>query len=39
MLSQTHLDLTDKRGDFNMKELITKYQIGSAAMSSDELLR
>ena len=37
MLSQTSLDLVDKRGDLQYEGVVTKYDIGSAAISSDEV--
>lgn len=37
MLSQTSLDLVDKRGDLQFEGVITKYQVGTAAVSSDEV--
>lgn len=37
MLSQTSLDLAEKRGDLQYEGVVTQYQIGSAAVSSDEV--
>lgn len=37
MLSQTSLDLVEKRGDLQYEGVITKYEIGSAAVSSEEI--
>lgn len=36
MLAQTRLDLADKRGDLQFEGVITGYQIGNAAVSSEE---
>jgi hypothetical protein len=36
MLAQTRLDLADKRGDLQFEGVVTGYQIGNAAISSDE---
>lgn len=36
MLAQTRLDLATKRGDLQFEGVVTGYQIGSAAISSDE---
>ncbi|MEM9051597.1 MAG: LptE family protein [Bacteroidota bacterium] len=36
MLQQTRLDLADKRGDLQFEGVVTGYQIGNAAISSDE---
>ncbi len=36
MLSQTSLDLAEKRGDLQYEGVVTQYQIGSAAVSSEE---
>lgn len=37
MLSQTSLDLAAKRGDLQYEGVVTRYDIGSAAVSSDEV--
>ena len=37
MLSQTSLDLAEKRGDLQYEGVVTKYEIGSAAISSEEV--
>lgn len=37
MLSQTSLDLAEKRGDLQYEGVVTNFQIGSAAISSDEV--
>ena len=37
MLAQTRLDLIDKRGDLQFEGVVTKYEIGNAAVSSEEL--
>ncbi len=37
MLSQTSLDLTEKRGDLQYEGVVTDFQIGSAAISSEEI--
>lgn len=36
MLAQTRLDLTDKQGDLRFEGSVTGYQVGNAAISSDE---
>jgi len=36
MLAQTRLDLADKRGDLQFEGVVTGYQIGNAAISSEE---
>lgn len=36
MLAQTRLDLAAKRGDLQFEGVVTGYQIGNAAVSSDE---
>lgn len=36
MLAQTRLDLTPKRGDLQFEGVVTGYQIGNAAISSEE---
>lgn len=36
MLQQTRLDLANKRGDLQFEGVVTSYQIGNAAISSDE---
>lgn len=36
MLAQTRLDLADKRGDLQFEGVVTNYQIGNAAISSEE---
>jgi hypothetical protein len=36
MLAQTRLDLLDKRGDLQFEGAVTGYQVGNAAISSDE---
>lgn len=36
MLAQTRLDLEDKRGDLQFEGAVTQYQVGNAAISSDE---
>ncbi len=36
MLAQTRLDLIEKRGDLQFEGVVTGYQIGNAAISSDE---
>lgn len=37
MLSQTSLDLAEKRGDLQYEGVVTQYQIGNAAISSEEV--
>ena len=37
MLSQTSLDLAEKRGDLQYEGVVTNFQIGSAAISADEV--
>ncbi|MCA1764304.1 MAG: LPS assembly lipoprotein LptE [Cryomorphaceae bacterium] len=37
MLAQTRLDLIEKRGDLQFEGVVTKYEIGNAAVSSEEL--
>lgn len=37
MLSQTSLDLAEKRGDLQYEGVVTKYEIGNAAISSEEV--
>ena len=37
MLSQTSLDLVEKRGDLQYEGVVTNFQIGSAAISADEV--
>ncbi len=36
MLAQTRLDLAEKRGDLQFEGVVTGYQIGNAAISSEE---
>jgi len=36
MLAQTRLDLAAKRGDLQFEGIVTGYQIGNAAISSEE---
>ncbi len=36
MLSQTRLDLIEKRGDIQYEGVVTRFEIGSAAVSADE---
>lgn len=37
MLAQTSLDLAEKRGDLQYEGVVTKYEIGNAAISSEEV--
>ena len=37
MLSQTSLDLAEKRGDLQYEGVVTRYEIGNAAISSEEV--
>ena len=37
MVSQTSLDLAEKRGDLQYEGVVTKYEIGNAAISSEEV--
>lgn len=37
MISQTSLDLATKRGDLQYEGVVTRYDIGSAAVSSEEV--
>lgn len=37
LLSQTSLDLAEKRGDLQYEGVVTRYEIGNAAISSEEV--
>lgn len=37
MLSQTSLDLAEKQGDLQFEGVVTRYDIGNAAISSEEV--